>query len=133
MKKWGNQHPDTASNYNSIGEIYRKLGDYAKAREYYDKALQASGKDPVGKALAKQAVCYNNIGIVYQEQKQYREALGYYQKAFEIRQKYFPSDETSLGMSCNHIGNVHYLLKLYDDAIHYYQEDLEIYKKTLSP
>ncbi|CAF2357421.1 unnamed protein product [Rotaria sp. Silwood2] len=133
MKKWGNQHPDIASNYNSIGEIYRKLGDYAKAREYYDKALQAFGKDPAGKALAKQAVCYNNIGIVYQEQKQYKEALEYYQKAFEIRQKYFPSDETSLGMSYNNIGNAHYLLKLYDDAIFYYQEALKIYKKTLPP
>jgi tetratricopeptide (TPR) repeat protein len=127
------QHPDIASNYNSIGEVYRKKGDHKKAFEYYNKALDILGEKPVGKSLAKKAVCLNNIGIIYQEQQKYKEALDYYTQAFEIRKTYFPSDETSLGMSNNNIGNAHYFLGHFEDALFYYREALKIYKKTLPP
>jgi tetratricopeptide (TPR) repeat protein len=131
MKTLDKQHPDIASNYNNIGEVYRKKGDYTKALKYYNKALETLGDKPVEKGLAKQAVYFNNIGIVYQEEGKYDEALSYYMKAFEIRQKHFPSDQTSLGMSNNNIGSVYYFIGNYDQAILYYQEALKLYKKTL--
>ncbi|CAF1115678.1 unnamed protein product, partial [Rotaria sordida] len=133
LKQWGTKHLYTASSYNSIGEIYRKQGNYNKALEYYDKALEALGTDSTVKALAKKAVCYNNIGIVNQEQNQYKEALDFYIKAFKIRKDCLPNDETSLGMSYNNMGNAYYFLKFYEDAIYHYQEALKIYKKTLPP
>jgi tetratricopeptide (TPR) repeat protein len=133
MKILDKQHPDIASNYNSIGEVYRKKGDHTKALECYDKALKILGQNPVGKDLAKRAVCLNNIGIVYQEQQKYKEALEYYKQAYDIRNDRFPFDETSLGMSNNNIGNAYYLLGLYEDALFYYREALKIYKKTLPP
>ena len=94
-----NANPDTpnsytASNYNNIWDIFRKKGDYTKAFNCYNKALNALGKQPVSKNLLKQAVFLNNIGIVLQEQKQYKEALQYYMQAFEIRKTYSPPDET---------------------------------------
>ncbi len=96
MKTLDKEHLDIASNYNSIGEVYRKKGDHTKALQYYNKALEILGEKPIGKSLAKQAVCLNNIGIVYQEQQKYKEALDYYRRAFEIRQNHFQSDQTSL-------------------------------------
>lgn len=122
-----------ASNYNSLGEIYRKKGNLKRAIENYDKALDMLGDNPTGKSLAKQAVCFNNIGVVCQEQSEYKEALGYFMRAYDIRKKYFPSDETSLGMSYNNIGNAYYFLKLYADALFYYHEALKVYKRTLPP
>ncbi len=32
-------HPDLAITYSSIGETYRKIGDYKNASESFDKAL----------------------------------------------------------------------------------------------
>ncbi|CAF1289918.1 unnamed protein product [Rotaria sordida] len=127
INKWSTQHLYTASSYNSIGEIYRKQGNYNKALEYYDKALETLEIDSTVKAFAKKAVCYNNIGIVNQEQNQYKEALDFYMKAFKIRKDCLPNDETSLGMSYNNMGNAYYFLKLYADAIYHYQEALKIY------
>jgi tetratricopeptide (TPR) repeat protein len=131
--KQAEQHLNIASNYNSIGEIYRKNGDHKKAREYFDLALKTLGDNPARKSLAKQAVCLNNIGIVYQEQKEYKEALEYYRKAFAIREKYFSSDGTLLGVSYNNIGNAYYFLRCYEDAIFSYREALKNYEKTLPP
>ncbi|CAF1156111.1 unnamed protein product [Adineta steineri] len=127
------QSIDIASNYNHLGEIYRKKGNFKKAFSYYEKALTTLEDSSSGKSLSKQAICYNNIGIVYQDQQNYNEALEYYMKAYNIRKKYFPYDEISLGMSNNNVGNAYYFLKLYDEALYYYQEALKIYKKCLPP
>jgi tetratricopeptide (TPR) repeat protein len=131
--KQAEQHLNIASNYNSIGEIYRKKGDHKKAREYYDLALKTLGENPVGKSLAKKAVCLNNIGIVYQEQKEYENALDYYNRALKIRSERLQSDETSLGISYNNIGNAYYFLHYYEDALYAYRQALQIYKKILPP
>jgi tetratricopeptide (TPR) repeat protein len=131
--KQAEQHFNIASNYNSIGEIYRKKGDHKKAREYYDLALKTLGENPVGKSLAKKAVCLNNIGIVYQEQKEYENALDYYNRALKIRSERLQSDETSLGISYNNIGNAYYFLHYYEDALYAYRQALQIYKKILPP
>ncbi|CAF3140136.1 unnamed protein product [Rotaria socialis] len=130
---YGEQSSYTASNYNSIGEAYRKKGDYDKALRCYEDALKILEPYTQGKELLQKAISLNSIGIIHQEKKQYIEALKYYAKAHEIRLHYKPRDETSLGMSLNNIGNAQYLLTRYDDALYYYQEALKIYKTTLPP
>ncbi|CAF1601953.1 unnamed protein product [Rotaria magnacalcarata] len=130
---YGDQSSYTASNYNSIGETYRKKGDYNKALRYFEDALKILEQYALGKELLQKAASLNSIGIIHQEKKQYNEALEYYRKAYEIRRHYKPCDETSLGMSFNNMGNAHYHLKLYDEALYYYQEALKIYKSILPP
>ena len=38
-KVLGKEHPSTATSYNNIGLTYNKQGNYPKALEYYQKAL----------------------------------------------------------------------------------------------
>ncbi len=125
------QNLNIVSNYNSMGDIYRKKGDYKTAHEYYDRALKILGENPTGKSLTKQAACFNSIGIVYQEQQDYKNALDYYKKAFDIRKQDSFSDKALLGVSYNNIGNAYYFIRLYKDALFHYDEALKIYEKTL--
>ena len=122
-----------ASNYNDIGEIYRKKRQYEDALLQHKKALEVLGEKPTGQYLAKQAVCYNSMGIVYQDMKEYQKALQYYMDAFEIRKEFFSFDKISLGMSSNNMGNAHYYLDHFEDAKYHYREALQYYKKQLPP
>lgn len=36
----GEDHPDVATTYNNLGNVYQSQGDYAKALEYHEKALR---------------------------------------------------------------------------------------------
>ena len=40
QQKYGENHPDVALSYNSIGAVYDSLGDFNKALEFYQKALK---------------------------------------------------------------------------------------------
>ena len=45
MKKiLGEEHPDTASSYNNIGNTYHKIGDYKRAIEYHELSLMIRKK-----------------------------------------------------------------------------------------
>ena len=38
-KKYGQDHPDTATSYNNIGDVHICLGEYDKALKFHYKAL----------------------------------------------------------------------------------------------
>ncbi|CAF4380811.1 unnamed protein product, partial [Rotaria sordida] len=37
-------HPNLATSYNNIGQVYKDMGNYSKALEYYEKALKIREK-----------------------------------------------------------------------------------------
>jgi len=80
---YGTEHPNTASTYNNIGEVYHTQGDYPKALEYHFKALKIDEK-VFGTNHPNTARDYNNIGTVYYKSKEYDKALEYLNKALEI-------------------------------------------------
>ena len=43
-KALGPDHPDTATSLNNLAELYRSMGDYAKAEPLYERALKISEK-----------------------------------------------------------------------------------------
>jgi tetratricopeptide (TPR) repeat protein len=38
LEVYGERSPYTATSYNNIGSVYKSLGEYEKALEYYNKA-----------------------------------------------------------------------------------------------
>jgi tetratricopeptide (TPR) repeat protein len=61
--------------------VYCKQGDYAKALEYYFKALRINEEIENKEG---QAINLGNIGNVYSDQGNYAKALDYYFKALKI-------------------------------------------------
>ena len=89
---------DVAKSYLGIGNVYDSQGQYERALEYYQKALEidikVSGQDHLDVAKS-----YNNIGLVYNTQGKYEEALEYYQKSLDIKIRVVGGDHPDVASS----------------------------------
>lgn len=124
-----NPHPNIAFIHNSLGEIYRKKGDYPQALAFFQTALgilKVFGKDD-----PHTAACYNNIGLVHKDIQKYSKALKWYIKAAQIREKCLPKNHHDLGQSYNNIGTVYRCLGRDDLALNYLTKSLAIKLKSL--
>jgi tetratricopeptide (TPR) repeat protein len=127
IKKAGNASEEIMSGlaraYGSIGIVFSEQNNYAKALEYYFKAIKIyreAGEDEI------LATAYNNIGIVYKTQKEYTKALEYFNKALQLQQK--TADNTS-GVTITNIGNIYFLNGDNDKALKSYKSAEEFFKK----
>jgi tetratricopeptide (TPR) repeat protein len=103
QKLHGGPHPDTATSFNNIGEIYHDQGQYAKALEYHQRNLAMCQKLYTGPDVAV-ATCLNNIGRVYHNQRQYAQALNYLQQSLAMYRKLYAA-HTFIATSLNKIGD----------------------------
>lgn len=109
-----------AITYGSIGVVCSEQNNYAKALEYYFKALKLHEETREEEYMAH---TYNNIGIVYKEQKEYGKALEYYNKALWLQKKL--DDETS-AITITNIGAIYLLRNESDKALESFKEAAKI-------
>jgi len=83
LNTFGSKHPDVATSYKSIGNVYQVLGAYPEALEYYEKALEIRLK-VLGPEHPQTANSYYNIGNAYYSKKEYAKSLDYLNKALGI-------------------------------------------------
>ena len=55
---------DVAASYNNLGVVYGNTGELAKAKDYYELALEIQ-KEQLGPNHVDVAASYNNLGVVY--------------------------------------------------------------------
>ncbi|QEE49432.1 tetratricopeptide repeat protein [Flavobacterium alkalisoli] len=112
-----------AKTYGSIGIVCSEQNNYAKALEYYFKALKLYKE-----AKQQQIVfrLYNNIGIVYKTQGEYAKALEYFNKTLEIQKEL--NDDTA-GTTITNIGNIYLLQNKNKEAFASYQEAINIFER----
>ena len=67
------------SCYNNLGIIFNELGEYDKALEYHDQALNHSRKTDERNTL--EIISFNNKGVIYKNQEKYKEAIKNYKEA----------------------------------------------------
>ncbi len=67
-------YPDVAKSYNNMALVYDEQGDYSKALEYYQLALDIR-EAKFGKDHPSVATIYNNMALVYDNQGDYYKAL----------------------------------------------------------
>lgn len=111
-----------AATYGSIGIVCSEQNNYAKALEYYFRALklyQEIKQDDIVVAV------YNNIGNIYEIQKEYSKALEYFNKALWIQKK---TGDNSSAITITNIGKI-YLAKNEDSkAFESFTEAEKIFK-----
>src|SRR5207248_2649522 len=66
---------DSAVTWNKIGIAYHQLGNFAAARNNYERAIKVD---------KKYADAINNVGTVFYAEKKYRTAIGRYRKALSL-------------------------------------------------
>ena len=129
-KVLGTEHPDTATIYNNIGEVYRAQGSYPLALEWYRKALAIREKAP-DTDHPNTATTYNNIALVYKAQGDYPLALEWYRKALGIIEKVLGTDHPDTATTYNNIALVYQVQGDYPLALEWYQKALGIREKAL--
>ena len=125
-----------ATFQNNLGNLYADLHDYAKAEEYYLKALenntQLFSQDPYV-YHADLATTQHNLGTLYDDLHNYAKAEEYYLKALENRNQLFRQNPDAyredLSDTQNNLGFLYYTLHDYAKAEEYYLQAME--NKTL--
>ena len=81
-------------SYNLLGIIYNELGEFDKAMEYHNKALNSIDDKTTPVEFQSRATSLNNMGLVYQNSNQYKLAIPYFQNGLEQKSnliKYKPA------------------------------------------
>ena len=121
----GQNHPDIATSYNNIGNVYFYKGDYDRALEYYLKAVKIK-ESVLGGNHPDTAMSFYNIGMIYSAKGDYDKALEYYLKAVKILESVLGANHPDTAMSYNNIGNVYSVRGDYDKALEYHLKAMKI-------
>ena len=101
--------------------MFHSLGEYVKAREYYEKALAISME--IGDKQGE-GTWYGNLGTVFQSLGEYVKAKEYYEKALAISMEI--GDREGEGRWYGNLGTVFQSLGEYVKAKEYYEKALAI-------
>ena len=77
---------NVAQSYNNLGIVYSDTGEFAKAKDYHERALEIR-REQLGPNHVDVAKSYNNLGTVYSETGEFAKAKDYYERALEIRKE----------------------------------------------
>ncbi|CAF3804796.1 unnamed protein product [Adineta steineri] len=121
---------DKALYYNNLGVVKDHQGDYEKAVDYYEKALEIKIKT-LPANHPDLAISYSNIGSVYVHMGVYSKALSFYEKALAIYIKTLPANHFLLATSYSNIGGVYREMEECSKSLPFLKKALEIREKTL--
>ncbi|XP_046855133.1 uncharacterized protein LOC124448164 [Xenia sp. Carnegie-2017] len=125
-------HVDVATSLNNLGNVYSDTGNFDKAIEFHEKALEIR-KQSLGPNHVDVAWSINNLGNVYKDTGNYDKAVEFHEKALEIRKQSLGPNHVDVATSLNNLGNVYSYTGNYDKAIEFHEKALEIRKQSLGP
>ncbi|MCI5163885.1 MAG: hypothetical protein D3917_18095 [Candidatus Electrothrix sp. AX5] len=110
---------------NELGETCWKLGDYARALEYYKQSLLIHREwgNRQGESLT-----LNNIGLIYDIQCNYEQALQCYKQSLMMQRE--AGGQTGENSALNNMAMVYMKLGDYETALTYLQQSLPISLET---
>lgn len=100
------QVPLISMIYNRLGWATKDLGDYNRARAYYQKSIL--GLEDLPNWDKKKAIAYNNIGESYLLEGQFDSADWYLRKALVMKEQFM--DRESVMETMNQLANLAYQL-----------------------
>jgi tetratricopeptide (TPR) repeat protein len=123
-KRYGTEHPLTATSLNNLAGLYDAMGRYAEAEPLYVRSLsireQQLGADHPDTALA-----LNNLAALYDTMGRYPEAEPLYVRSLSIRKQELGGDHPQTATSLNNLAGLY-------DAMGRYLEAEPLYVRSLS-
>ncbi len=114
---------------SAVAKSYQSSGDYEKALEGYEKALETKIR-LLGSNHPEVAKSYNNLGGLYSSMGQYDLAVDLYSKALEINSKTLGERSSQATMSMVNLGNTFVALGDLNKAESLYLKALAVISKT---
>jgi CHAT domain-containing protein/Tfp pilus assembly protein PilF len=123
---------DEADCLMALGNTYGEIGQYDKALDYLNPALEIhksqKNRERITKDLLNMGVMFRRRGYISGNRQDLQKALQHYQEALVLsRTLGIQSDEL---MILNNIGSVYFDLSDYSKAMHYFKEGLDKANKT---
>lgn len=126
----GPNDPNVAAILNSVAEIYRIKGDYAKAEPLHLRALgifeRSFGSDH--QFVARSLV---GLGLLYSGKGGQRRAEPLFQRSLAIYEKALGSDHPNVAVVLNNLGDLYRIEGSFDKALPLYQRALTICEAAL--
>ncbi|EGD80080.1 hypothetical protein PTSG_10354 [Salpingoeca rosetta] len=126
----GEQHPDVAASYVSLGTFYDAKADYDQALVYLHKALDIFSTI-LGASHPHTGSAFTQLGNTLVSKGQLLEAIKMYAAALQIHRKTRGEDDLSTAMCYNNIGTT--LVKMGDPtrALEYFTNAVHIKERVL--
>ena len=113
---------------NSLGILYKNVGEFRRALEVLMESISISEKFDISNSIA-----YNNIATIYFSQENYEKALQYHQKAIEVESSSANSNRrviiqylSNIASLYVKIGNLEEADKIYTKTYRYCEENNEL-------
>ncbi|MCG8327263.1 MAG: CHAT domain-containing protein [Chitinophagales bacterium] len=127
IEKYGTESAQTARVYTRYGLLYFEQFDYAKAKYYYNKALEIHLKSTrfAGNELS---LNYYGIAEVFRKQGDYEKAILYYQKDLALLKSALGDKHFFIGDSYMSLGSAHLANDHPAQALSLFEKGNEIYE-----
>lgn len=123
-------HAAQAIASNNIGAYYLRRGDYDRALEYTQSALQLYRSNPKTDP-ADLAWTYGNLGAIWYRKKDYPRAVANAHEALSMLEKHFPGElPHDYIVAYNDLANVYVENGEPEKALEYLQKALAVHKKN---
>ncbi|MCP4219938.1 MAG: tetratricopeptide repeat protein [bacterium] len=124
----GTGNPDKkleANILNDLGFTHNVLGNYTKALEYHQQALNIR-REIFGEKHVDTANSLNSVGSTYASLGNKEDALKYQEQALKIRSELFGEMHFYTAFSIDHVGNAYGHLGNHKEALKYEEQALKI-------
>ena len=123
---YGNKHDKIARTLLYLGNFYRSLGDYERAKALLEQSLDIC-KEISNHSRSAKALGY--LGSVHRDVGDYKKAKIFFEQSLVIYEKYSPN---SIGHAwiLTYLGNIHRILGNYEKARVLLEQSFAIYKEA---
>jgi class 3 adenylate cyclase len=115
---------EEATSRRNIGNVYRRLGAYAKSLEHYTRALTLNEELDNRSGVARVT---GNIGNVYNSRADYARALEYFTRALALHDEL--GERSGVALVTGNIGNVYQSLADYAKSLEYFTRALALHEE----
>jgi tetratricopeptide (TPR) repeat protein/predicted regulator of Ras-like GTPase activity (Roadblock/LC7/MglB family) len=116
---------EEAAVYETLGHVYHRKGEFAKAKQNYQKSLDLMTKlnNTTGIAAG-----YKNLGMILLENREYSEALKQYNRSLKLYEEL--RDSSGIQLCLNDIANLYFQMGEFDKAFEFYDRSLKLTETT---
>ncbi len=117
LQEFLTSNPTAYPTHINIGDCYKEMGEYEKAEEEYNLALEAAKTDEdIGEEITAKAMA--GIGDIYLRKGDFESAQSYFEQSIEL----LPDNE----ILAYNVGEIYFANQKLDEAIQYYGIAIQI-------
>jgi tetratricopeptide (TPR) repeat protein len=129
-RRFGVEHPETATALNNLAFIYMQQGQYEQAEQLLVQAFSIR-ENHLGTKHPDTARSLYNLAVLYQTQGQYEQAEQRLVQALSIQVNLFGLEHADIAMSLYRLANIYSKQGKYEQAEPLLQQAIVIQEKTL--